>query len=192
MNELVRCVDTFAATQLPIFMTLSSQGDTPNQVLFPIGQSLSAFSRAARSNRQWLTMVQSIGTYRSYHSHVLKSRPGRKAMTASGAVGSCLCQQNLSAVSRPLLAELQDLFTALADGTYPAELDLGNSREFAYSRLEAQTTLSPHIPFMVVSVDKAIIPNHGDIFTPEIVDFLLEYIALIQHKRTQVGTPPRK
>ena len=55
-----------------------------------------------------------------------------------------------------------------------------------YSRLEPVRDVDPNNPFIMASVDPAMIGGHSEIFNPRFLDFLIEYIVLSEIKRSLV------
>ena len=56
----------------------------------------------------------------------------------------------------------------------PEALQLAAYQEMLYSRLEPVRDVDPNNPFIMASVDPAIIGGHSEIFNPRFLDFLIE------------------
>lgn len=54
----------------------------------------------------------------------------------------------------------------------------GNTVEFNYSILHHQNNSVSHNPYLIIQADKRIIPNHSDIFSNEVGDFIRNFILL--------------
>lgn len=180
---------TFSQEQTPILLTLSSVGDVPNKVLFPIGQTLAFFPKAARSREQWQSMIQSLGTFKANHTHqLIASGP---APPKTGRTAPCLCEAGISEYRDVLLAQLlrgaQAEKAAEPSGT-AADFAHGRRRDFRYSRLEQMQDTDPNSPFMMVQVDGDVIDGHSGLFNARSVDFLLEFIVRSEAKRRLVRT----
>jgi hypothetical protein len=135
-------------------------------------------------------MNQSIGTYGSYHTHALTLRADQAlpAPNAPAKAVACTCASHLLAYRDGLIRELQPFYDSLksANSTW-LSVRLGAYRQFRYSELQPIRAIDEDGPFMVVRVDTRIIKNHSDLYNPQYVDFLLEYIRLIEVKRTLVN-----
>ena len=188
---------TFSDEQTPILLTLSSEADTPNKILFPIGQALAFAQKAARSREQWQGMIQSLGTFRANHTHQLIA--AGKAPSNGVRTAKCVCDSGIAEYRDVLLSDLlkglqeekgRDLTGSAAD---PAH---GRRRDYRYSRLEPMQDTDPNSPFMMVQVDDDVIGGHSDIFNPRIVDFLLEFVVRSEAKtrlvRTRRAMPARR
>lgn len=187
---------TFSPQQLPLLLTLSSEADSPNKVLFPLGQSLASSQKAARSREQWQAMIQSLGTFRANQTHRLIAfgdappAPVRKV--------ACQCDAGIRDYGEFLLEYLEEgpfqelgplkgLFRAgQLEGISRKGLAHANRQEFRYSRLEPLQVIDQNSPFMMVQVDDDVIGGHSDIFNPRIVDFLVEFLIRSEVKRLLV------
>src|SRR5262249_26978853 len=93
MNELVQEIKELPDAQPPIFVTISSEGDTRNAVLFPVGRMLSTVPQTAQSAEQWQSMIQSVGTFEPYRTHRLVSKEQRPK--PKPAPDGCVCESRL-------------------------------------------------------------------------------------------------
>jgi hypothetical protein len=179
----------FSDDQVPVLLTLSSEADHPNKILFPIGQSIAFVQKAARSREQWQGMIQSLGTFRANHTHQLIARGS--APPNHGRIAPCQCEAGIADYRDVLLdALLNQVRTAARPDADPGALSVqagvGSRREYLYSRLEPTQDTGPNNPFFMVHVDDEIIGGHSDIFNPRTVDFLLEFLLRSEAKRASV------
>jgi hypothetical protein len=173
----------FKTTQVPIFVTLASEGDSAVGGFFPIGQAFSTVARSARSREIWFSMVKGFGLYEPYHTHRLVLKPASDVPVPERVSGECRCNSNLGKFGDALVTRLLDLYKTL-DGT-PDEnmLNLAAYQEMLYSRLEPVRDVDPNNPFIMASVDPAVVADHNDIFNPRFVDFLIEFVVRSELKR---------
>jgi hypothetical protein len=174
----------FPEKQLPIFVTLASEGDSAVGGFFPIGQAFATISRAARSREMWFSMVRGFGLYEPYHTHRLIMKPASDVSMPERVSGECRCNSNLSKFGDALVTRLLDLYKAKANenvGRHAAY------QEMLYSRLEPVRDVDPYVPFIMASVDPAVVADHNDIFNPRFVDFLMEFVVRNEIKRGQAN-----
>jgi hypothetical protein len=173
----------FTSTQVPIFVTLASEGDSAVGGFFPIGQAFSTIARSARSREIWFSMVKGFGLYEPYHTHRLVLKPATDVPEREEVSGECRCKSNMGKFGDPLVTRLLDLYKTL-DGTPDEEmLRLAGYQEMLYSRLEPVRDVDPNNPFIMASVDPAVVADHNDIFNPRFVDFLIEFVVRSELKR---------
>ena len=180
----------FDPRQMPIFMTVASDADSAVGGFFPIGQAFSTVARAARSRDIWFSMVKGFGLYEPFHTHRLALKPEGGIPLPETVEGTCQCSSNLGAFGDALVLRLGRLYEYLKDPNTPhptpGTLKLAAYQEMLYSRLEPVRDVDPNNPFIMASVDPAIIGGHSEIFNPRFLDFLIEYIILSEIKRSLV------
>lgn len=178
----------YDATQVPIFMTLSSEADSAVGGFFPVGQSFSTVLRAARSRAMWFSMVSGLGWYPPYYTHRLNMKLTTPAPEPDRVRGECRCSSNLWAFGDALITRLEPLYRLAASAApVPGDLKLAAHLEFLHSRFEPLRDIDPHNPFLTVHVDRQVLTDHSGIFTPAFMDFLIEYIIRSEVKRQIVG-----
>jgi hypothetical protein len=182
--------------QTPILVTLGSEGDSAVKYFFPIGQSLSTVFRAARSRGTWFSMVEGFGLYRPYLTHRLSaSAEPLKRKPAPAGSGGCGCKSELRHYGDDLVDALEPYYR----GVYRRVTDevgragpqaaavrvdsLGAYQEFLYSRLEPLTDVDPNTPFLMVQVDRDVVPDHSGIFNARFLDFVVEFTVRSELKR---------
>jgi hypothetical protein len=179
----------FVPEQVPIFMTVASEGDGPVGSFFPIGQSIATVARSARTREVWLSMVKGFGLYEPYHTHRLVLKPGDVPLPERRE-GRCRCPENLRAFGDALVTRLKALYQALQQNQAPppvAQLRLASYQEMMFSRLEPIRDVHPYNPFVMATMDTRIVSGHSDIFNPRLIDFLIEYVLRSEIKRGLVG-----
>ena len=186
----------FDSRQVPIFLTLASEGDGAVGRFFPIGQAFATVARSARSRQIWFSMEKGFGMYEPFHTHRLVLKPGQSAPGDDAASGTCRCKSNLSAFGDALVTRLRELYQTIPDEATitPADrirliegLDLAGYQETLYTRLEPVRDVDPNNPFLMASVDPKVISGHSAIFNARFIDFLIEYIVRSEIKRSLVG-----
>jgi hypothetical protein len=186
----------FDNRQVPIFMTLASEADGAVGGFFPVGQAFATVSRAARSRDFWLRMEKGFGLYEPYLTHRIVAAPGAYDGTPlptdpPKTSDKCACKSNLRAVSDDILAALQPLYKQLRDlrdsrqyGAAIERLRLAAYVQMLGSRLEPVRDVDPNNPFVMASIDPAVVNGHSDIFNARFLDFLIEYVVRSEIKRS--------
>lgn len=185
----------YQSEQLPLLVTLASEGDSAVKFFFPIGQSFSTLTRAARSRQTWFSMVEGFGMYKPFHTHRLVAKPGRQPFEATAGAPKlpCACPSRLGQYGDELIRRLEPFYRTLAGlAAAPRDVQLAAYQEFMLSRLEPVRDVDPNNPFLMVKVDPAVVGNHSDIFNPVFLDFLIEFTVRTEIKREAlVGYPER-
>ena len=186
----------YQTEQLPLLVTLASEGDSAVKFFFPIGQSFSTLLRAARSRQTWFSMVEGFGMYKPFHTHRLVAKPGRQPFTPAGQHpgAPCGCPRGLGQYGDELIKRLEPFYRTLTQlASAPRELNLAAYQEFMLSRLEPVRDIDPNNPFLMVKVDPEVVGDHSDIFNPTFLDFLIEFTVRTEIKRELLaGFPARK
>jgi hypothetical protein len=185
----------FSADQLPVLLTLGSEADKPVKLAFPVGQSLSTWSRSVRTRQQWQSLLQGVGQYQPFHTHVLEAKPGSETPREPRPDAPCSCSSGLRRYGDALVAGLEPIYERLADDigkgyfrdtlteSNAPELNLATYREFLYSTLEQTRPIDPNAPFLTVKVDDDLVGGHSAIFNDRFLDFLIEYVVLAERKK---------
>ena len=180
----------FEVEQMPIFMTVASDADSAVGGFFPFGQAFATVARSARSRDIWFSMVKGFGLYEPYLTHRLALKPEEGIPLPESVSGTCRCTSNLGAFGDALVMRLGRLYQYLGDPSTPPptpdKLSLAAYQEMLFSRFEPVRDVDPNNPFIMASVDPAIIGGHSEIFNPRFMDFLIEYIIQTEIKRSLV------
>jgi hypothetical protein len=194
----------YADAQLPVLLTVASEGDSAVKVAFPAGRSL--YFSAVPWRYRGLPDIIGHGHYDPYTTHnlvvvdnagnVIQPPPAERPDVAkadkdtierchldvnAGDLATCKCEydvpSNLAAAERG-----QDL-----------ELDSGTVRITNNENISLRPRNSnrdPHSPFIVARVSPSIISQHSDIYTPRFITFLTSYIRefLEQAARVEPGS----
>ena len=74
---------------------------------------------------------------------------------------------------------------SIASGPEARELRLAAYQETLHTILEPIRDVDPHNPFIMATVDPAVIGEHSDIFNKEFVGFLSNFISSYANQRNQ-------
>jgi hypothetical protein len=183
-------------------VTLASRTDRYNGFWFRVGRTLSTAFDRFEVSAQRREARQSLGHYEPQQTHRLEPNPSAAAVsgeddTVFGASPSaekgekpnpCLCRNRADEAK----------MKALADSVY-GDGPRRNGREvnlYAQMATPAASCDTPscltaiernedHNPFKVVTVDRAIIDGHSDIYNPQLLDFLVRSVAAADAPRPQ-------
>lgn len=179
----------YADTQLPVLLTVASEGDDAVKVAFPIGRSLYfAFHPWQRPS---MSDIIGAGHYDPQTTHDLvltndqgtvihpapdtppKVAPADAKTTArcdlhvdAGDLATCKCEYDVPELLSVIGAKTT---LTLSAGSVPfknEEISLRPRRE-----------RDPHSPYIVARVAPEIISKHSDIYTPRFITFLTAYIS---------------
>jgi hypothetical protein len=175
----------YEPNQLPIFVTLASEGDSAVKFFFPIGQSFNTLFRAARSRQTWFSMMEGFGMYKPFHTHRLVAHTLRPPLADTDVPKTpCSCPSGLSTYGDELIRRLEPFYRRISGSTADNRpLELSAYQEFMFSRLEPVRDVDPNNPFLMVKVDPAVVREHSDIFNPVFLDFLIEFTVRTEIKR---------
>ena len=199
----------YAKNQLPVLLTVASEGDSAVKVAFPAGRILYFLFLPWRY--RGMSDVIGAGHYDPQTTHDLvvadnsgkEIHPGaleaKKPPEADQATidrckldikhdhdyATCACEYpvppNLAAATRPAADAPQMTLAGGAVRTTPDEMIVLKSRSGEWD---------PHAPFIVARAVPDIISQHSDIYTPRFVTFLTAYISkfLQQAARVEPGS----
>lgn len=194
----------YAPGQLPVLLTVASEGDSAVKVAFPAGRSLyfSAFPWRYRG----LPDIIGHGHYDPYTTHdlvvvddagkVIQVAPAERPVipeadadtirrchldVKTGDLAKCKCEYD---VPSRLAAAAAETDLALSSGSVRIK---ANENIALRAR---NSSRDPRSPFIVARVAPAIISQHSDIYTPRFVTFLTAYIGefLQQAARVEPGS----
>ncbi len=158
-------------TQRPVLAVLTSEADDATRVAFPLGRSFSTFLEVERvvtranpvsgedeSIDQGQGNITAVGHFTPYRTHYLRPVP---------------MPQNRM---QPTMAEEM---TMLSDVSKAWEKDApGHVIRFHGSVLERTSNSVGRNPYLIVQVNKDLIPNHNDIYDPRVTTFLRQLIFM--------------
>lgn len=151
----------FGPQQNPIMLVVSSAGDVPRQVFFPIGRNLDAlFLRPDFRPGQRALWTQALGEYEQFRTHSI----------------------DLTSSSSPLIPSFDPrLYTD--DPCAIANLDLTNLPSIAGVRLTPTEQHRINNPFLIAHASTSVVLDHSKVFEETLRKFLNDYIAIAQGKR---------
>ncbi|HEV7921736.1 MAG TPA: hypothetical protein VGR02_13185 [Thermoanaerobaculia bacterium] len=193
----------YADSQLPVLLTVASEGDMAVKRAFPAGRS--AYFSLFPWRYRGLPDIIGAGHYDPQTTHdlvvlddggkvihpAIAQRPAvEKADQATaerchlnmkeGDLATCKCEYD---VPEDLSATVRGTDLTLASGVVPT----ASNENVA---LRARKPRDPHSPFIVARVAPEIISQHSDIYTPRFITFLTAYIGefLRQTSRVEPGS----
>jgi len=151
----------FGRQQNPVMLVVSSAGDIPRQVLFPIGRNLDAlFLRPDFRPGQKALWTQALGEYELFRTHSIDVISDSSKLTPSFD---------------------PSLYTN--DPCAIANLDLTNLPAIAGVRLTPTERHRTNNPFVIAHASTRVVLDHSTVFEETLRKFLNDYIAIAQGKR---------
>lgn len=184
----------YASGQQPILMILTSEADNATKIAFPLGRFFSTFFTKHRRNVNGVDQLKAnrraVGHFKPYETHVLCT------LTSVGrdAGSSRLCDLE-APTTEEMASDLADLLSdEPAEGTavvsdkarrrveeirdaWETVREGAQWRHVFGDSLLAHRSGPPLNPFLVVTVDKALVPNHSEIWGEDFTTFLRLFIA---------------
>ena len=151
--------------------------------VLPLGRKLATFTEGFRGDEREQA-VTAIGHYPPFDTHRLtlvgdppaKLDPARRKARCgcATALGHFDPERHLANLRRN--GESRDF----------KNLHFAQDRSYGASRLSLLpgVAVSPDLPFLVARVEPKVIDGHGDFFNPSFIDFLVNFVAAIDYKRT--------
>jgi hypothetical protein len=151
----------FGREQNPVMLVVSSSGDVPRQVLFPIGRHLDAMLlKPGFRPGQKALWTQALGVYEPFRTHVIEISPDSSVIVPGF-----------------------DPSIYSSDPCAIASLDLTNLPAIAGVKLIPTELHKPNNPFLVAHASTKVVLNHTKVFKKTLRKFLNDYIAIVQGKR---------
>lgn len=169
-------------SQLPVLAILTSEADRATGYAFPAGRRLSTLFERARSVERWNAVTQdyelidenaaniaAVGHFEPYRTHRLYPAPG----SADGQVAPMSSRESLDSALTAARAWQKDA--------------PGSRIPFGRLVLERESDTAARNPYLVVQVDRDIIPDHNDIDDPRVIEFVSQLIMISTVPDTQKG-----
>jgi len=155
----------FGKQQNPVLLVVSSAGDLPRQILFPIGRQLDAiFLRPNFRPGQRALWTQALGEYEPTRTHLI----------------------DLHETSQPLTPGFDpEIYSE--NPCSIANLDLSNVPSIAGIKLTPNQNHRVNSPFIVAHASTNVVLDHSKVFESTLRKFLNDYVAIAQGKRMLVN-----
>lgn len=155
----------FGKRQNPVLLVVSSAGDLPRQVLFPIGRQLDAIlMRPSFRQGQRALWTQALGEYEPTRTH----------------------QIDVLGEDQPRTPDF-DPKLYLDEPCSIADLDLTNVPSIANVRLLPRENHQANGPFVIAHASTQVVADHSTVFEMTLRKFLNDYVAIAQGKRMLVN-----
>ncbi|ACV35103.1 hypothetical protein [Accumulibacter sp.] len=152
---------SYGRQQNPILLVVSSAGDVPRQVLFPLGRQIDALLlRPSFRPGQRALWTQALGEYEPTRTH---------SLTITQA--------------DPALIPGFDPGVYIKDPCAIVNLDLTNVPSVGGVKLTPGPNHRPNNPFIVAYASTSVVLNHSSVFEEILRRFLNDYVAIAQGKR---------
>ncbi len=151
----------FGRQQNPVMLIVSSAGDIPRQILFPIGRNLDALLlRPNFRPGQRALWTQALGEYKPFLTHSIEIVKNSSQLTPG--FDPSVYTSNPYAIKN---------------------LDLTNLPSIAGVRLIPTENHQSNNPFLIAHASAGVVLDHSTVFEETLRKFLNDYIAIAQGKR---------
>ncbi len=162
---------TFAKGQVPVLLSITSEGDWATHYLFPFSQFVMTPVAGARRPGEVRPYFDSVGHYAPFLTH-------RLGFAATAA------EEKRLAISRQLDRTKPAVRPSCgcAYGLFERYMRLKGKPQIVPSLLNINGSkpIAPNSPFLNVSASTLVIKDHNDIFNPVFLDFLVDYVGRMQ------------
>ncbi len=147
---------TYFRGQRPILAILTSEADLATKIAFPIGRRFSTLFEREKDDAQEAANRSAVGHYVPYRSHHLEWTEEEQG--------------------RPLLAGAEQSASIMA--SLAEAWDDGEVLNFPGSSLRHTGAGNVRNPYLVIYVDKRIIPGHNEIYDSRLREFLRHFMLI--------------
>lgn len=161
----------YSANQMPVLAVLTSEADNATKIAFPLGRVFSTlFERVEnRSRRNEVTgLDEEISTNESNLSAIGHFEPYRTHRL----------YPSIENHSNETDASESDVISALSASDAWKDDKPGSKIQFKTVTLERTVTSAGRNPYLLIKVDKQLIPDHSNIDDPRILSFLGEMVVI--------------
>jgi len=175
----------YPTNQRPVLSIFTSKGDWATHYAFPVGRFFSTVFEDNRNSKQRAADRDAVGWYDTFVTHDLYYKTNASTMTNS--------TYNWK-TKKHEFHDWKHMRISMENVRAQRKLWHSNATN-SVTYLFDDSILSPRPgyhegdPFLIVSVDKQIMKDHGDIANPVLINFLGEYISFC---RADPQEPPRK
>jgi hypothetical protein len=159
----------YQRTQLPILLTVSSEGDWPNRDAFPFGRTLGTRHEPKGPGDQRSQKIRTLGHHTPHITHclTLTSGPPCKGFTA-----------------KPAPPQVPSIQPSLLFAIPPELIEMAKDRSVgATSFYGVGDPIDLNNPFLVAKATTPVVADHNDMFNSHLIEFLVNYVARAELKR---------
>lgn len=163
---------SYFPAQLPVLAVLTSEADGATRIAFPMGRSFSTFFEKERYTKRKNNLtkreetideeqanITALGHFEPYRTHFLRATEPLEGTPAKQTAASSVGQ-----------------FFQASEGW--KEDKPGHRIVFSGSTLERTRSSAGRNPYLIVRVDRELIPSHNDISDPRVIEFIKQLILI--------------
>jgi alpha/beta hydrolase family protein DUF900 len=178
LNQMALMIKRYPPDQRPVLSIFTSKGDWATHYAFPFGRFFSTIFEQNRDAEQKTAGLETVGWFKPFITHELDYNSNAAFGDAGVSTFNPATKKHEYHNRNELLQSTRNIETQRSkwhpNGATPQTYD------FDDTVLKPVADFRPGDPFLVVSVDPQIIPNHTDITGHVLINFLREYIQFCQ------------
>jgi hypothetical protein len=174
MKHLAESVAQYPHDQRPVLSVFTSLGDWATHYAFPLGRFFSTLFQKNRNREQRQANLKTVGWFKPFVTHTLtydatSSLPNGRISTFTSTTE----RHEYHTLNR-LIESTKNI--ELQRSKWHPNAPTPQTYYFDDSTLKPIDGFKPGTPFLIVSVDRRIMRDHGDITNKVLINFIREYI----------------
>ena len=181
LNELASSIQNYPTNQRPVLSIFTSKGDWATHYFFPLGRFFSTTFENYRSHEKAADR-EAVGWFTPFVTHALDYKPNAEAIAEGIIVPKKKPKQVEPLTTAQIKEDVGNVQTQRNKWRRNQKEKVVEPYYFRNSVLRPMKNYKAGDPILVVSVDKKIMKDHGDIGNQVLMNFLGEYILFCQNE----------
>jgi hypothetical protein len=178
LNQLAVSLQQYPRDQRPVLSIFTSKGDWATHDMFPIGQFFATLFQSNSSEAQRKAALQTVGWYKPFITHNLVYSTKASFSESQVSTFNAATQRHEFHAPQRLQQSVKNIHEQR--GRWEPNAPQPKTYPFDDAVLKPLDSYRAGDPFLIVSVDKQIMKDHGDITNKVLINFLREYIQFCQ------------
>jgi hypothetical protein len=172
-------------SQSTVLMTIGAENDSATGTAFPIGQFFpSLFQNFKTASDERVMNTTALGHYTNYFDYRLMANVGTNVTTA-GTSGTKRKGFRIHKLDKAQVRSLAAVTEPTSAGIHSKLFSLPD-RQWKLVPYPGKTEPPLHLPFLVISATPDIVDNHTGIWQDPLVEFLRDFIALHDDRKSEL------